>query len=438
MELFAHTYHLAAGSIFGLLYTVLLCDWRFSRRRVWLLTAGLSLLLAAAASLTALLVPADGPGEFWYRLYDIAQGIGAAYFISRRRGAQPLFASLSAGVFTSVCGSLAGSLLLFVPGLLGELLFLLPFAAALLCLCFFRRYFLEMQRGMAGGWVWMCLIPASFSALLMGLTYIPTPLTQRPENIPSLVVVAVIVLLIYCSLYAIYRYTRRQKDLERENEVMGLQVDNLTARLETTRAAEERAAALRHDLRHYVALINSCLDSGDYAQVRAATENLSEHCGGFSLFPRTACSNDPAVNAVLGYYAAQADAQSIAFSARLDLPEGFQPNRTELSVVLSNALENALHACEQQPPHSKREITLSSGPAGSQLLIRITNTLPGPVRFDSKTGLPCGAPSPAPSTAGGPPVHGIGVKSIAAFARKYGGLLDYQEEDGRLTLRLLL
>jgi len=65
---------------------------------------------------------------------------------------------------------------------------------------------------------------------------------------------------------------------------------------------------------------------------------------------------------------------------------------------------------------------------GKQFFLTLSNTFCGAVRFDPDTGAPVSDKSG----------HGYGSRSIAAFVKKYGGVLEYKIDKGWFILNLLL
>ena len=113
---------------------------------------------------------------------------------------------------------------------------------------------------------------------------------------------------------------------------------------------------------------------------------------------------------------------------RFQLSPHFEAECAGLAVVLSNALENAMHACLELPNERPRRISLEVRSTLRQLFLTITNTCHGPVELDPVTGLPC-------SRREG---HGYGLKSIAAFAAEHGGILQCTTDSNSFCLKLLL
>ena len=96
---------------------------------------------------------------------------------------------------------------------------------------------------------------------------------------------------------------------------------------------------------------------------------------------------------------------------------------TKLCAILSNALENALHASIET---EEKFIQVQLAERNQTLLIQISNPFIGTVSFQN--GMPV-------STQTG---HGFGTKNIAAIADSYHGQFQFFAKDEIFTVRVLL
>ena len=94
-------------------------------------------------------------------------------------------------------------------------------------------------------------------------------------------------------------------------------------------------------------------------------------------------------------------------------------------MLLSNALENAIHACQPFAAAGEEcSIDVQFYQQADKLFLQITNPCKGTVRFEK--GVPVSDQ----------PGHGIGVQSIRAIVRRYGGVESFLLRDGRFILRM--
>ena len=123
------------------------------------------------------------------------------------------------------------------------------------------------------------------------------------------------------------------------------------------------------------------------------------------------------INAALTVYIAKARELKIPVTVSADLPQQLTCSG-DLSIVLSNLVENALIASEKQP-EDRRNITVVALRHGDMLNILVKNLFDAPVQL-GENGLP------VTHVKG----HGIGMKSLARFRDKYGASILCQQKEG--------
>jgi len=123
------------------------------------------------------------------------------------------------------------------------------------------------------------------------------------------------------------------------------------------------------------------------------------------------------INAALTVYIAKAKELGIPVTVSADLPQQMICSG-DLSIVLSNLVENALIASEKQP-EDRRNITVVALRQGDMLNILVKNLFDAPVQL-GEDGLP------VTHVKG----HGIGMKSLARFRDKYGASVLCQQKGG--------
>lgn len=100
---------------------------------------------------------------------------------------------------------------------------------------------------------------------------------------------------------------------------------------------------------------------------------------------------------------------------------------TDLCVLLSNALENAIHACrEVQKEGKEARIEVQIYEKQQQVFLQIKNSCAGAPIFENGV--------PVSKKKG----HGIGTRSICAIVERYGGVYTFSLEKEYFVLRLNL
>ncbi len=117
------------------------------------------------------------------------------------------------------------------------------------------------------------------------------------------------------------------------------------------------------------------------------------------------CVNE-SVNLIVSSYANQAAVNHIPMQISITATEFSRFQITDLCSLFANALENALHACQQMNPQSQRYISLKVYEKNTQLCIQIKNSYEQPVVFADDI--------PISRSVN----HGIGVQSMISVVEK--------------------
>ncbi len=116
------------------------------------------------------------------------------------------------------------------------------------------------------------------------------------------------------------------------------------------------------------------------------------------------------------------------------LPEKQKIRPLDLSIILGNALDNALEACErllQKQPKAAVFIRVSSMQKGNFFLMEVANSFDGQVFCVPGEEFPrTGKPDKA--------VHGIGMRNMKSTVLRYQGALDWTAEGNVFLLSVML
>ncbi|HWR18268.1 MAG TPA: GHKL domain-containing protein [Clostridia bacterium] len=218
--------------------------------------------------------------------------------------------------------------------------------------------------------------------------------------------------------YAMREETRK---MQAEQEYLQLAARSMAERLDLMEEASAQNSRAAHDRRHFNNVLLELLEQGKIGDAAALLQNqnqMTHHSG--SVY----CEN-LAVNAAVCHYVKLAEQAGISTKIELDIPKELTVDSLELSMVVSNLLENAIQACLKQTG-SKPIIHFVCRNMG-RLLLGIENPCAQGIAFD-ETGYPVAFEDG----------HGLGSKSVIAFAKKYDGELLYKVENGSFRVRLLV
>ncbi len=209
-----------------------------------------------------------------------------------------------------------------------------------------------------------------------------------------------------------------------QTETMLLQMNAMREQTEDEKRYRDDMKILRHDMYHEMGVIMELFRTGKAKEAETVyadwRSSLSE------AIPVTFCA-EPVLNAVFTRMERKAMSKNINLYVNSNLPDTLPIDTIILSVMVSNALENALTATDKVVEPSKRSIRVKLIKNGSKIGLEVVNPYNTPVEFDDR-GLP------VTRVAG----HGIGVRSIVSFANDNGYLLNFNCTDGKFAVRLLM
>lgn len=348
----------------------------------------------------------------------------ATIVCSRYHGLRVIFSVMSA-FYMAVLGSANG----YIAGALFPSLPLLPLIVRIvsfvLLFLLFRRLahaYKRMLRMLDRGWLVLSLIPLSTCLLVLhiNIAYF------KADPLGTSMLVYGPLLICGCAFYLMYLFFDRvqQEDEARAGQnMLQVQVDALRLRTAEVNSAAEAVSLEKHDLRHRLSAVAELIRRGDRQEaldfLEAAQTKLDEH--------RTMrWCRPPVLDAVFTTYFRRAADAGIQVTPQLTLPDELPVDEAELAIVMANALENAINACEQLPEQRDRWIRCKLiGRPG--LMLEVSNPCTDDVRFD-ENGCPVSEQ----------PGHGLGAQSIAAFCRKHSALCSYDLSECVFTLRVIL
>ena len=237
------------------------------------------------------------------------------------------------------------------------------------------------------------------------------------EFLPTALIVFYVMFL---SAYHKQMQTRADADLQRSM----LEAELKQAEIEVTslRSMETQVAVYQHDMRHHLTAIDGFLATD---QPQLAKEYIKKvQADVDAITPKRFCENE-LVNLLCSSFAHKANAAGIRLMVDAKLPKVLSLPDTELCSLLSNGLENALHAVVVLE-EVNQWVELYCGIRLNKLLIEIKNPYSGQITM--RDGLPVS----------GRDGHGYGCRSIRSIAEHHHGLYSFEPQNGVFTLRVIL
>ncbi|WP_243113152.1 GHKL domain-containing protein [Ruminococcus sp. Marseille-P6503] len=229
----------------------------------------------------------------------------------------------------------------------------------------------------------------------------------------ALAVSAVILLLIWMKKYLYNLIDRR---IERfQSELIEKQVNEIENMYKQVRG-------WRHDYRNHIQNMKIQLAEGNYEALNSYLDSLADDLTTVDTVIKT---GNVMADAILNSKLSIAQKLNIKLNVKANIPKHLTLSDVELCAVMGNLLDNAAEACAKLP-ESERFMRIYIGTLKNQFYLSVQNSA-GEVR---KSG------NEYRSTKG--ENHGYGIFRIDRIAKKYGGYVNRQNEEGIFATEIML
>ena len=293
----------------------------------------------------------------------------------------------------------------------------------------FRKWVSTLYRRVLDYWHIYILPVVSLLACILSYFFGGDIEEMLTSNYVPLLFVMLLGLSVYVSIIHSLKTITKQYAIREENQKMQAERDylqlasgNMVQRLELMQEVSSQNSRAAHDRRHFNNVLLKLLEQGKSDEAVALLQNQNQTVYQIS---RIYCDN-PAVNAAVCHYAGLAEQAGIPTDIELDIPRALKVDSLELSMVVSNLMENAIRACERLTENKIPYLRFTCRSVG-RLLLEMENPCAEDTALD-ETG------HPIANEEG----HGIGSKGVITFVRKYDGELLYKIENNVFRVRVLV
>ncbi len=178
----------------------------------------------------------------------------------------------------------------------------------------------------------------------------------------------------------------------------------------------------RHDYRNHIQNMKIQLAEKNYDKLDSYLSELAEDLDTVDTVVKT---GNVMADAILNTKLSSAQRLNISLSVKANIPENLPLSDVELCAVMGNLLDNAIEACTKLS-ENERFMRVYIGQLKGQLYISVQNSA-GEVKKHGGKYL---------STKEGE--HGYGLFRIDRVAKKYGGYVNRQNEEGVFATELML
>ena len=240
---------------------------------------------------------------------------------------------------------------------------------------------------------------------------------REPVTILLLPIVSLLLLGVIISVVILFQNLIRYKDEEQKRLLLENRAVEVHREIEELQNIYADIRGLRHDLRNHIANIFLCVKGN--AELENYLRGMTATVEKLDFHDKT---GNPITDIILHQVRQRAVKNSVRFDANFQYAKIFDVY--DVAIILNNALENALEACEKVS--GDKFISVHSYWRGNLFFIEVENNFYGEVAENFAT------------TKADKNLHGLGLQNIRRCAQKYLGDVDIKVEGKIFRLTVML
>lgn len=252
--------------------------------------------------------------------------------------------------------------------------------------------------------------------------------------IPAILLLSLLSILHGVKLFQDMVYSNRERSAR---IILEKQVMNLQEHIEEMERVYSGIRSMKHDMKNTLCVIQRLFDRDREEENQELQIYLADLNRAFEKLEISFKTGNTIVDILLNmkYHEAVRQVPDLKMNAeRLFFPQNLKIRSYDIGVVLGNALDNAIEACQKLKKEDARAdtfIRLSSLQKGSLLILKVENSFDGRLVKKQKEDFP--ATEKADKNA-----HGIGLANIKSTAEKYQGTMDFRIEGRVFILSVMM
>lgn len=361
------------------------------------------------------------------------------FLLAKHRNGKTIFLFYFANFMIDSCDTL-GFLLVFSLGLQRYewLHFCLRSGLVILCtvllICWIFPTLKNIYQTRSSIWIPITASTIISALFLYYIAVFPIPLGKRPEDFPltafATLTVAINYMIVILSVFDRTMLDKREMQvslLETELSTSHMLLQQNERQYETTLETYDMIRRMRHDMHHYLMLIEGLNSQGKAAEIQAYIQKLS------STIPDVQTlhyCNSFETNLIFAHYSELCISERIRFSCEMHTGniEFHQP--VKFCVFIGNALENALEACRKMASSTNRFIEIKGTAEKEAIILKISNSYGGTLPIDAD-----GAYVSSKLDKG---QHGFGLRNMKQIAIESDGWCEIEHTETVFIVQALL
>lgn len=226
----------------------------------------------------------------------------------------------------------------------------------------------------------------------------------------------------FAFLFIYFEEYESSQEIRQYNDLIEIRLSSIQQEINQVRKSERRLAILRHDMRHHLNIILTQMQNGNTQQ---SIDYIREISNAYDETVITSYCKNETVNSVLSIYQTRFADKGFTLDCSISIGQTLPCPDMAVCTILSNALENIMHALEKPDIKDKRA-SLVLFEKKKHLLFQFENPVQEIPRFVD--GMPVSLRKD----------HGTGVKSIAFYVEQLNGSCHFSVQNHTFILKIII
>lgn len=268
-------------------------------------------------------------------------------------------------------------------------------------------------------WIGMLVIPGASLFIILTLL-----------SAVGLTVIQVFISILFLFLINIISFSSHDKMIasrieKLEKEIIAQQSEYYRKQLEQIQTSSGIIRSLRHDLLNHILVLQQLAKEKQYQKLEEYIEKLYEHSDIQNTYAE---SGNITIDSILNFKREEAEQKKIDFQLEIAIPEDWEVDFFDMTVILGNLLDNAIEAtCHLNA--EKRYIQVRILVEKGILTILVSNSYDGTVLCQEDKIV---------TKKEDKENHGLGLKNIESTIEKYHGILKKEHAEEMFSVKVTL
>ncbi|WP_414732909.1 sensor histidine kinase [Acetobacterium carbinolicum] len=223
----------------------------------------------------------------------------------------------------------------------------------------------------------------------------------------------------------LFQNLEQKKQEEQKRYRLQSQIKDIQSHISEIESLYQRMRGLKHDIKNHVTTVKSLMEQKNYDE---ASEYLSSMNKAAEILDHHFKTGNPITDVIINGKYNEAVKKNIKFQSKFAFPVDTNIDAFDLSIILNNALENAIEASEKG---TNGFVSIESFRKKNTYLLMVENSYCGSIEMDETSGLPLTSKNDAA-------FHGMGLTNLREVTKKYYGDIEIELTKNSFHLTIMI